>query len=116
MFVHTSRVESFCQVGVEALALGIPVVSSDVGVLREIMGDDLTGRLFPPGDEPALVGALQAMLQQRDRWPLMGQQGRQRIELFDGAQVIPRYEAQYLAWLGERRGHAGDGRLASLAR
>ncbi|GAA4690787.1 glycosyltransferase family 4 protein [Nocardioides conyzicola] len=42
---------------VEAMALGIPVVASDLAPLRELVGED-RGILFPAGDAGALAAAL----------------------------------------------------------
>ena len=39
----------------EAMALGMPVIASDVGGLREIMDDGITGFLVPPGDSHSLA-------------------------------------------------------------
>lgn len=106
LFVHTALAESFCQVVVEAFALGVPVVASDVGISPEIVTNDVNGRLFRRGDQAGLTAALRSMLAERDRWPAMGEEGRRRIEPFAAARVIPRYEAQYLAWFEELAGAA----------
>jgi glycosyltransferase involved in cell wall biosynthesis len=42
----------------EAMALGVPVVGSDVGGTREILEGGRAGRLVPPGDPDALADAL----------------------------------------------------------
>jgi len=42
----------------EAGAAGLPVVSTDVGALRELVRPEHTGLLVPPGDEAALAEAL----------------------------------------------------------
>jgi glycosyltransferase involved in cell wall biosynthesis len=39
----------------QAMALGIPVVASDVGGLREIITNDVTGFLVPPSDAQRLA-------------------------------------------------------------
>ncbi len=36
---------------------GIPVVASDIEPLRELLGDDEAGLLFPPGDAVAAAAA-----------------------------------------------------------
>jgi glycosyltransferase involved in cell wall biosynthesis len=41
----------------EALARGLPVVSTTTGAIADLVGDD-AGLLVPPGDAEALAGAL----------------------------------------------------------
>ncbi len=56
--VAPSRREPLGLAAVEALACGTPVVASAVGGLKEVVRDGETGLLVPPGDVPALAGAL----------------------------------------------------------
>lgn len=42
----------------EAMALGVPVVASDLGGLAEAIHHEKNGLLFPPGDAKALAEAL----------------------------------------------------------
>jgi glycosyltransferase involved in cell wall biosynthesis len=46
----------------EAMALGIPVVATNVGGLRELVHDEETGSLVPPRDPEALVAATELLL------------------------------------------------------
>ena len=46
----------------EAGATGLPLVSTDVGAIREIVRPENTGLLVPPGDEPALTAALDRLI------------------------------------------------------
>jgi glycosyltransferase involved in cell wall biosynthesis len=99
-FVHPSLTESFCQVVVEAFAARRPVVHSAVGIAPEIIADGVNGYLVPPGDEAALEAALGRMLDQRPRWDEMGAEGRKRVEPFAAEVIVPRFQEQYLRWLG----------------
>jgi glycosyltransferase involved in cell wall biosynthesis len=47
----------------EAAALGVPVVASDVGGIPELVDDGRTGLLVPPGDAAALAAALIRLVQ-----------------------------------------------------
>lgn len=59
LVIHPSRRESFGLAALEALAAGVPVISTRVGVLPEAIGD---GRLLcPPSDPEALAGVLSGL-------------------------------------------------------
>jgi len=59
VFVQPSRnTEGFGVAVLEAEATGIPVVASDLGGLREVVVDGVTGVLVPPGDVDALAFAI----------------------------------------------------------
>ena len=60
LLVLASRAETYGMVVTEALARGVPVVASDVGGVREALGDG--GVLLPPGDADALAAALRRWL------------------------------------------------------
>ncbi len=102
VLVHSALAESFGQVIVEAFALLKPVVSTDVGISREIVENDVNGFLVPVGDPVALREALQKILRARSRWEEMGRNGRRRVQQFAMEKVVPACEAQYIAWLKQR--------------
>lgn len=61
LVVLPSHSEGLSRVLLEAQAMGIPVVATDVGGSREAMIDGKTGRLVPLGNPAALADALQRM-------------------------------------------------------
>lgn len=46
----------------EAILLGVPVVATDVGGMRELISNKVSGRLVPPGDAEALSAALEDVI------------------------------------------------------
>jgi len=47
---------------VEAMACGVPVVSTRVSAIPELVEDGSTGLLVPPGDPSAMAGAIKKVL------------------------------------------------------
>jgi glycosyltransferase involved in cell wall biosynthesis len=75
-----SHREGFGVACAEAMAHGKPVVASAVGGLKDLVVDGETGLLVPPGDVPALRGALQRLLADRALRRRLGTAGRARVE------------------------------------
>lgn len=50
----------------EAVLLGVPVVTTDVGGMRELITDGRSGRLVPKGDAQGLAEALREVLESQD--------------------------------------------------
>lgn len=68
----------------EAMARGLPVVTTTVAGGPEIVIPDVTGKLCPPDDPAALADAIASVLADRDQAFLMGAAGRARAQrLFD---------------------------------
>lgn len=86
--------EGFPNVIAEAMACAVPVVSTDVGDARRILGT--AGVLVPPRDPAALAAAWRDLLAAPSRRAAMGRAGRQRIaETFGLDRMIDRYGQLY---------------------
>lgn len=76
--VCPSLYEGFGLPAGEAMACGVPVVSSDGGALPEVVGD--AGVLFPAGNVDALVEAIDGLLVNPERRDELGKRAKRRIE------------------------------------
>jgi glycosyltransferase involved in cell wall biosynthesis len=65
LFVLATRQETFGMAVAEALARGLPVVSTDTGAIAELVGAS-AGLVVPPGDGEAFAAALAAVIRDRD--------------------------------------------------
>lgn len=91
----SSRSEGFPNVIGEAMACGVPCVTTDVGDAADVVGG--TGWVVPPGDSSALARALGAALDTpADDLRKRGAAARARIERdFSIASIVARYVALY---------------------
>jgi glycosyltransferase involved in cell wall biosynthesis len=72
--------EPFGRSVAEAMAVGKPVVAARAGGLPEIVEDDVTGLLVPPGDVTACATAVTRLLSDPALRARMGAAGRRRAE------------------------------------
>ncbi len=97
LFVLPSRVEGIPRCLMEAMALGVPVLASDIAGTRELVTHGETGLLFPAGDASALTTLLDPALD-RETSEQRAQAGRQRIEQNYSGQAMARaYEGLFAA-------------------
>ncbi len=83
IFWLTSRSEGAPTVVEEAMALKLPVIATDVGSVREVLGEEQTGLVTPPMDPEAMVRATLRLLADPETRVRMGEAGRRRaIEHF----------------------------------
>ena len=88
--------ETLSVAALEAMAAGIPVVSTRVGFMDEIVLDGITGRLIPPGNPPALAAALLELLGDETKRREMGRAaGRLVRERHDLGGMVRRFEALF---------------------
>jgi glycosyltransferase involved in cell wall biosynthesis len=80
VFVSASWAESFPYNVLEAMAVGLPVVGTDVGGTAEAVAHGETGIVIPPRDPQALAGAIRALLDDPPRRRALGRAGRRRVE------------------------------------
>ncbi len=80
IFVFPSAFESFGLVVLEAMASGIPVVSSQVGGAQDMITEGVSGFTFAVNDVEALVCAVERIVTEPGRLKAMGIAARQHAE------------------------------------
>lgn len=96
VFVLPSRLEALPMTIVEAMLAGVAVVSTDVGGVRELIDDGVTGLLVPAGDSSALAAAVKELLDDPFRRGVIAAAGEQRARSeFTSDAMARAYEALY---------------------
>jgi glycosyltransferase involved in cell wall biosynthesis len=96
VFVLSSQVEGNPLSVMEAMAAGLPVVSTAVGGVPELVRDGATGLLVPSEDAEALAQAMQALVDDSGRRQAMGAAARQHaVAHFDIRHTVSQYEKLY---------------------
>jgi phosphatidyl-myo-inositol alpha-mannosyltransferase len=93
--------ESFGIVLAEAMAIGLPVVCSDIGGYRDVVHDGTDGLLVPPRDPEALAAALGGLLDNPARLAAMGEAAAAAARRYAWETVAGEVEAVYRTALGE---------------
>ena len=78
--VHPPLTEAFCQVIIEAMAAGRPVVATDVAAAPEVITDGVTGMLVPPRSPRAIAAAVGALHADPGARATLGTAGRRLVE------------------------------------
>lgn len=96
VFVLPSYREGVPRSTQEAMAMGRPVITTDVPGCRETVIDGYNGYLIPPRDVNALITAMRKFIEQPSLIPSMGYHSYQMaLDLFD----VKKINAQYLKLL-----------------
>lgn len=89
IYVLASRREGFPRSAMEAAAMGVPVVATDIRGCRQVVEHGVTGLLVPPGKVGALAEALSALVADPGQRQAMGIAGRCKARReFDQGRVI----------------------------
>lgn len=93
VFLMPSRIETFGQTALEALACGTPVVAFDLGGVRDLISHRQNGYLARPYDIDDFVRGITWVLQQDEG--SIGAVCRRSAEKYAESQIGPQYEALY---------------------
>ncbi len=103
---------------IEAMAAGVPALSTDVGGVGDLIVHGKTGWLVPPGDPSSMAQAIQRLLRDDGLRARLAAAGRTvALEEYDVTRLIPRVERLYETAMGDKLqpkdGRPGGGGCAS---
>lgn len=94
--VCPSEFESYGKVNLEAMACGVPVVSTNKGGPSETVKDGETGYLIEAGDVDGFAQAVLSLLQNPQQRAQLGKQARAWVEEhFSAKQMVKQYEETF---------------------
>jgi glycosyltransferase involved in cell wall biosynthesis len=96
VFVFPSRFEALGLSLIEAAACGLPAVGSRTGGIVDVIEDERSGLLVPPGDRASLERALRRLLSGPDERRAFGERGRAiAVSRFDARGSVAAYRALF---------------------
>lgn len=101
-FVFPSYLETFGHPLLEAMAAGLPVVASDLGVFREVGGD--AAIYFSPHDVGSIADCIESVLRDTDRQREMVAKGFDRVEKYSWNRTVDLMITMFEEVLAEKAG------------
>lgn len=95
MLWHPSQAEGLGTSVIDAMSLGVPPVAFRVGGIPEVIDDDQSGFLVPPGDTTAFAVAASRLIMDKTLRDRLGEGARIRAKTFDAAAMTKGTEAVY---------------------
>jgi L-malate glycosyltransferase len=96
LFLIPSQSESFGLSALEAMACGLPVISSSVGGLPELVRHNETGFIAEIGDVERMAKYAIDLLSNEKKYKIFSKNARDRaVNMFDISKIVPLYEDYY---------------------
>lgn len=100
LLLNPSRVDNMPISLLEAMASGVPIVSTNVGGVPYVVQDGVSALLVPPGDADALAQAALRVLEEPELAARLRTAGLDAVQAHAWARVRPRLLDVYMACLG----------------
>lgn len=95
VFLLTSETESFGLAALEAMAVGVPVVSTNTGGIPEVNEEGVSGHLHQVGDIDGMTTSVLKILKDDDTHAYYKRGALDRAKEFDVKKILPMYEKLY---------------------
>jgi len=88
IFINTTNIDNTPVSVIEAMALGLPVVSTNVGGVPYLIKNNADGVLVDANDVKAMTFAIISLIQSPNKVKELTRNARRKVERFDGAIVV----------------------------
>lgn len=95
LFLMPSENESFGLAALEAMACGVPVISSNAGGLPEVVIHGQNGFTSDVGDVESMANHAMTLLEDESRWKVFAEAAEAHAQTFRIEEIVPKYEAYY---------------------
>jgi len=92
IFINTTNLESFGVAVMEAAALGLPIITTNVGELSYLWSNDQDALLVPRDDADAMANAVERILTEAGLAERLSRNARQKAGQFDWPEILPRWK------------------------
>jgi len=107
VFLLTSQWEGLPRVLLEAMALGVPIVASNVDGIGEVVKAGENGYLASSGDTSEMTRRVLELLGNEELCALMGQKSQRMVGPFSAQKMVEDYTHFYLQMIGCPERHKG---------
>jgi glycosyltransferase involved in cell wall biosynthesis len=109
LFVMTSSLEGIPRCMMEAMAVGIPVVAFDIPGVDQLIDNEITGLLAPPGDTYNLARCCERVLEEPALAESLVHAARKRIdEQYSAARMAKEYHSLFKELMDDRQKSRND--------
>lgn len=95
LYISSSRYEGLSISIIEAMAAGLPIIATDVGSIREMIENEVSGIIIPPEDPKAIAEKVIELVQNPSKRRSLGENARKESLKFDIRNVATQHEELY---------------------